>query len=119
MNNKTTLAGLAQFISSLVFAIVLVVYAIWTKTPLQVETFTGALFVVVFGALSWLKGALAADSSNPFLRVAAKLFPSGEEKDIANALTKNIAKATETAVESYEKPREPEVKKALPVDPPK
>lgn len=104
-NNKTSLAGLAQFISSLVFAIIIVVYALWTKTPLQTEAFGTAAFTVIFGVLSYVKGVLAADASNPVLRVAAKLFPDGEEKDVAKAFSKNITAAAETAVESYERPR--------------
>jgi hypothetical protein len=103
MNSKTTLAGLLQLVTCVVTIIVLFVYALITKTPLDATQFTLAISALVYAALSFVKGALSADASNPILRVAAKLFPTGEEKDIANALAKATTSAATETLEQIEK----------------
>jgi hypothetical protein len=106
MNNKTTLAGLLQFVVALVTVIFLFIYAVVTKTQLDATQFTIGISALVYAGLSFAKGALSADASNPILRVAARLFPTGEEKDIANAIAKATTAAAETAVQTMEKPKD-------------
>lgn len=106
MNNKTTLAGLLQFVTALVTVILLFVYAVATKTPLDATQFTIGISALVYAGLSFAKGALAADASNPALRIMARLFPTGEEKDIANAIAKQATTAAAEAVKTIETSKE-------------